>query len=112
MFPSRQRYRPQRQSFSWRPLLQVPGVSILRPLKGLDANLYENLESTFKQDYPNFEILFSVADEQDDALPIVRELITRYPNVNAEIIIGNKNGFLLPSFRCLFFFCQVNNLLA
>lgn len=89
-FSARQRYRPQRQSFSWRPLLQVPGVSILRPLKGLDTNLYENLESTFKQDYPNYEILFSVADEQDGALPIVRELITRYPNVNAEIVIGEQ----------------------
>lgn len=113
MFLSRQRYRPQRQSYSWRPLMQVPGVSILRPLKGLDTNLYENLESTFKQDYPIYEILFSVADEQDDALPIVRELITRYPNVNAEIVIGNNNGSLLPNFGCLYIiFCQENKSLA
>jgi ceramide glucosyltransferase len=57
-------------------------------LKGLDNNLFENLESSFKQDYPNFEILLSVADERDEALPVVRELISLYPNVNARVIIG------------------------
>jgi len=66
----------------------APGVSILRPLKGLDANLYENLESTFTQEYPNFEIILSVADEQDQALPIARDLISKYPNINSRIIIG------------------------
>jgi ceramide glucosyltransferase len=57
-------------------------------LKGLDTNLYENLESSFKQDYPNFEVLLSVADEDDEALPVVRDLISKYPNVNARVIIG------------------------
>jgi hypothetical protein len=66
----------------------TPGVSILRPLKGLDTNLFDNLESSFKQDYPNFEILLSVADEHDEALSVARELISQYPNVNAKVIIG------------------------
>jgi len=66
----------------------APGVSILRPLKGLDTNLFENLESSFKQDYPNFEILLSLADEHDEALSVARELISQYPNVNAKVIIG------------------------
>lgn len=66
----------------------TPGVSILRPLKGLDTNLFENLESSFKQDYPNFEILLSAADEHDEALSVARELISQYPNVNAKVIIG------------------------
>ncbi|KAG8219673.1 hypothetical protein J3R82DRAFT_628 [Butyriboletus roseoflavus] len=66
----------------------APGVSILRPLKGLDTNLYENLESTFVQEYPNFEILLSVADEDDQALTVVRELMAQYPQVNAKIIVG------------------------
>jgi ceramide glucosyltransferase len=70
------------------PRSSAPGVSILRPLKGLDSNLSECLESSFKQDYPNFEILLSVADEDDEALPIVHELIAKYPNVNARVVIG------------------------
>ena len=68
----------------------MPGVSILRPLKGLDTNLFENLESTFTQDYPRskFEVLLSVADADDQALGVVRSLLEKYPDVNARIIIG------------------------
>jgi len=80
----------------------APGVSILRPLKGLDTNLSENLESSFKQDYPNFEILFSVADEDDEALPVVHDLISRYPSVNARVIIGDEEVGVNP---------KVNNLM-
>lgn len=69
----------------------MPGVSILRPLKGLDANLYENLESTFTQEYPKsrFQVLLSVAEETDQALPVVRSLLEKYPDVDADIIIGS-----------------------
>lgn len=84
---SRTRYRLRPRS----PLAtspNAPGVSILRPLKGLDTNLFENLESTFCQEYPNFEILLSVADEDDQALTVVRELMSEYPQVNAKIIVG------------------------
>ncbi|KAG1772971.1 hypothetical protein EV702DRAFT_610071 [Suillus placidus] len=60
----------------WSPLAtappdSVPGVSILRPLKGLDANSFENLESTFTQECPNFEIvLSSLMSTEDQALPV------------------------------------------
>lgn len=86
---SRKRYRnrPDRQ-VATTLLSSAPGVSILRPLKGLDTNLFKNLESSFKQEYPNFEILLSVADEHDKALPVVYELLAKYPNVNARVIIG------------------------
>ncbi|TFK77260.1 glycosyltransferase family 21 protein [Pluteus cervinus] len=88
---SRKRYRCRpRSPLASKPSNTVPGVSILRPLKGLDANLYENLETTFLQEYSNFEILFSVADERDQALSVVRELITKYPQVKAKIITGEE----------------------
>jgi ceramide glucosyltransferase len=86
---SRKRYRSP-PPLATRPQSPVPGVSILRPLKGLDLNLYENLESTFTQEYPNFEILFSVADQDDQALPVVRDLLEKYSNVNAKVIIGGR----------------------
>ena len=63
-------------------------MSILRPLKGLDPNLYENLESTFLQEYPNYEIFLAVESEHDQALPVVRELMAKYPNVDARVVIG------------------------
>ncbi|KIJ68208.1 glycosyltransferase family 21 protein [Hydnomerulius pinastri MD-312] len=85
----RKRYRLRPRS----PLAtssDAPGVSILRPLKGLDTNLFENLESTFCQEYPNFEILLSVADEHDQALSVVRDLMTQYPQINARVVIGEE----------------------
>ena len=88
---SRKRYRLRpRSPLATASRSSAPGVSILRPLKGLDTNLYENLESTFTQEYPNFEILFSVADEDDQALSVVRDLVAKYPHVQARIIIGAK----------------------
>lgn len=69
-------------------------MSILRPLRGLDTNLYENLEASFQQDYPNFEIIFSVAEEGDAAIPIVEELMRKYPKVEARLIIGGCSGVL------------------
>ena len=90
-FRRRKRYRLRpRSPLATASRSSAPGVSILRPLKGLDTNLYENLESTFTQEYPNFEILFSVADEDDQALSVVRDLVAKYPNVQARIIIGAK----------------------
>lgn len=85
----RKRYsvRP-RSPLASSPPDQVPGVTIIRPLKGLDVNLFENLESTFTQDYPKFEILLAVADEDDAALPVIRDLVARYPDVDASIVIG------------------------
>lgn len=70
----------------------TPGVSILRPLKGLDTNLYENLESTFNQEYPNYEIIFSVADERDQALPLLQTLISRYPDIKTTVIVGKSTS--------------------
>jgi ceramide glucosyltransferase len=90
-FASRKRYRLRpRSPLSSAPADSVPGVSILRPLRGLDANLFENLESTFTQEYPKsrFEVLLSVADEQDQALDVVRRLLEKHPDVDAKIIIG------------------------
>ncbi|KTW29804.1 hypothetical protein T552_01009 [Pneumocystis carinii B80] len=68
----------------------LPGVSILRPLKGLDPRLYECLESTFVQKYPKFEIILSVADETDPAVLVAKEVIKKYSKVDARIIIGDE----------------------
>ena len=67
---------------------QAPPVTILRPLKGVDVNLFENLASSFTQDYPVFEIIFLVASKNDPAIEIVKELMKMYPKVDASLLIG------------------------
>ena len=63
-------------------------VTILKPLKGIDADVEENLESFFLLSYPKFELLFSVANDTDPVIPIVTRLIERHPKVDARLFIG------------------------
>ncbi len=60
-------------------------ISILKPLKGIDKGLYENLESFFRLDYPAYELLFAVESSKDPAVPVVRELMGRYPHIRARL---------------------------
>lgn len=63
-------------------------VSILKPLKGRDEGLCDNLESFFKLDYPTYEMIFSVADERDPAVAVVTELMEKYRNIPTQLMIG------------------------
>ena len=41
-----------------------------------------------KIEYPKYEVLFTVQDEDDESVPVVRMLMTKYSHVNARIVIG------------------------
>lgn len=64
-------------------------VTILKPLKGADSDLKQNLLSFFKLDYPQFELLFSVADVRDPAFDVAQDLIGKHPHVRARLIVGD-----------------------
>ncbi|KAH9525732.1 hypothetical protein Btru_002222 [Bulinus truncatus] len=72
------------------PEEDLPGVSILKPLTGVDTNLKSNLETFFTQKYPKYELLFSVPDDNDPAILVVKSLIDSYPKVDAKLFIGLK----------------------
>lgn len=73
-----------------RPISDLPPVSVLKPVHGLEPRLKENIESFFRQDYPSYEILFAAADESDPSLEIIREVASRYPHVPAQILITGQ----------------------
>jgi ceramide glucosyltransferase len=66
---------------------ELPPISVLKPLRGADPGLEENLESFFRQDHPAFELVFGVEDPADPAIPVVRALIARYPRVPAQLVV-------------------------
>lgn len=72
------------------PDAQLPPVSVLKPVHGLEAQLRENIESFFRQDYPRYEILFAADEENDAALDVVREVSARYPDIPCRILITGK----------------------
>ena len=63
-----------------------PPVSILKPLRGLDPDAYRNLSSFFRQDYPEYEIVFAFESESDPAVPLVRRIAGEFPNVPARLV--------------------------
>jgi ceramide glucosyltransferase len=65
----------------------LPPVSVLKPVHGLEAQLKENVESFFRQDYPNYEILFAADEADDAALDVVREVCARYPHIRSRVLV-------------------------
>ena len=60
---------------------------MLKPVHGLEARLKENIESFFRQDYPDYEILFAADDADDPALEVVREVCARYPHIRSRVLV-------------------------
>jgi ceramide glucosyltransferase len=66
----------------------TPPVSLLKPVHGVDFGSVENFESFCQQNYPDYEILFAVNDDSDPAVPLIRDLIARFPERNIRLISG------------------------
>ena len=79
-----------RQGRSDWPTQNLPPVTILRPVCGLDSYIEQTLRSNFLLNYPRYEILFCVTDQNDPVVPLVRRLMREYPKIHARLLIGEE----------------------
>src|SRR5262245_35221529 len=68
------------------PPAQYPPVSILKPLKGADADLKENLRSIFRLDYPVFEVILGTEEANDPALALAQRVAAEFPHVRSVVL--------------------------
>jgi ceramide glucosyltransferase len=80
-------FRQPRQAMSGNAF--TPPVSILKPIRGVDQDAYENFSSFCRQDYPEYEILFCVSDREDPVLPVIERLQREYPTRRIEVFFGS-----------------------
>lgn len=72
----------------------APFCSIIAPCRGLDEGLSENLSALFRQNFPDYEIVFAVDSERDESVSLIKNLIESFSgiekNVSAKFIVAGK----------------------
>jgi ceramide glucosyltransferase len=74
------------------PLRPLPPVTILKPLKGYTLDLYANLASFCRQDYPAYQIVFGVSDPADPAVAVANRVKRLFPGIDIVLSIGEGPG--------------------
>ena len=98
-------YRPGRKRPS--PALKLrapaiyPPVSLLKPIRGLDDELEENLESFYQLDYPFYEILFALDSWNDPACEVIRKVAAKYPHIPTVILATGYDSSQNPKIHKL-----------
>ncbi|MFI5106336.1 MAG: bacteriohopanetetrol glucosamine biosynthesis glycosyltransferase HpnI, partial [Terriglobales bacterium] len=64
-----------------------PPVSILKPLRGVDPQMYDSFRSHCVQDYPEYEIIFGVSEADDPAAAAVQKLQREFPQCRIQLVV-------------------------
>lgn len=66
------------------------GVTVLKPLCGLEPRLAENLATLCEQTHPEYQLIFGVLDPDDAAIQVVERLKTAYPQRHIDLVIDSR----------------------
>ncbi|MDD2367469.1 MAG: bacteriohopanetetrol glucosamine biosynthesis glycosyltransferase HpnI [Desulfuromonadaceae bacterium] len=71
------------------PSAEYPDVTIIKPVKGVDEESYDNFASFCSQDYPGrLQIIFAAASPDDPVVQVVRELMADFSNHDIAMVIN------------------------
>ncbi len=73
-----------------------PGVTVLKPIAGVDENLESNLISFFEVDYEPLQIIFGCDRDDDPGIQVVRQVAERYPRRDVLILTGCEGTAASP----------------
>jgi ceramide glucosyltransferase len=75
---------------------QVPHVTAIRPVKGLEPYLYECLAATFHQDYPaeKLTVHLCISSRDDPAYPILQSLLQDFSAYNVKVFVEEDDAAL------------------
>ncbi len=74
------------------PNAELPAVSVLKPIKGIDPSAAESLSGFCLQDYPCFEVLFGFRDPDDLAIPLAMAAAAAAPGKARVVVKGGGSG--------------------
>jgi ceramide glucosyltransferase len=69
----------------------VPPASILKPVRGVDREAYENFASFCRQDYPEYEVIFAVEDRNDSIIPVIQRLQREFPKQQIRVLLDTPS---------------------
>jgi len=69
--------------------IHTPAVSILKPVKGIDEDSYDNFASFCRQRYPGeLQLVFAAASPDDAVIPVIRQLMADFPERNISLVVN------------------------
>ena len=69
----------------------TPPVSNIKPIRGSDPEAYQNFLSFCRQDYPEYEVLFCLGEEETGVVPMLEQLARDYPQSHVRIFVGSQS---------------------
>ena len=67
-----------------------PGLTLLKPIKGLEEELEQNLRSFFEQSYPaSLQFVFVSAETADPGIALARRCAAAYPGAHVRFVVSD-----------------------